>query len=284
MQDGLNREPAAGAADAAGGGADRTAPDAAASIHPLASVAGGARLGTGVRIGPFAVIEDEVELGDGCEIGAHAVLKRYTRLGPRNRVAEHAVIGGEPQDVKFKGQVSYVVIGAGNLIREGVTINRGSVDGGETRVGDDNFLMAYCHIAHDCQIGNRTVIANGALLAGWVGVGDRAFISGNVVIHQFARIGRLAMVGGLARISQDCVPFMITEGAPARIRGLNIVGLRRAGIAAPDVAALKKAVGVLRSGALLRDALIELDAANSSLVAEVAQFIRDSKRGFTHTG
>jgi len=251
-------------------------------IHPLAAVAGGAQLGAGVRVGPFAVIEDDVEIGEGCAIAAHAVIKRYTRMGARNRVAEHAVIGGEPQDVKFRGRPSYLVIGAANLIREGVTIHRASVEGGETRIGDENFLMAYSHIAHDCQVGNQTVIANGALVAGFVSVGDRAFVSGNVAIHQFARIGRLAMVGGLARISQDCLPFMISEGSPARARGLNIVGLRRAGVAAQDVAALKKALALLRSGLLLQEALGELEGSDSALVRELAQFIRESKRGFTH--
>jgi UDP-N-acetylglucosamine acyltransferase len=251
-------------------------------IHPLAAIARGARLGAGVRVGPFAVIEDDVEIGEGCEISAHAVIKRYTRVGPRNRVAEHAVIGGEPQDLKFKDGPSFVVIGADNVIREGVTVHRVTLEGGETRIGDGNFLMAYAHIAHECQIGNQTIIANGALLSGVVSVGDRAFVSGNVAIHQFARVGRLAMVGGLARISQDCLPFMITEGSPARARGLNIVGLRRAGVPAPDVTALKKALALLRSGVLLREAIVELEGSQSALVRELAQFIRDAKRGFAH--
>jgi UDP-N-acetylglucosamine acyltransferase len=255
-----------------------------ALIHPTAAIAPGARLGAGVRIGPFAVIEDDTEVGEGCEIAAHAVIKRYSRLGPRNRVGEHAVIGGEPQDLKFKGWPSFVVIGADNVIREGATIHRASVEGGETRVGDGNYLMAYAHVAHDCRIGNQAIIANGALVAGFVAVGDRAFVSGNVAIHQFARIGRLAMVGGLARISQDCLPFMITEGSPARARGLNMVGLKRAGVPAPDVAALKRAFALLRSTALLKDALDALEAAESAPVRELAQFIRDAKRGFTHPG
>ncbi|MFZ5555593.1 MAG: acyl-ACP--UDP-N-acetylglucosamine O-acyltransferase [Pseudomonadota bacterium] len=253
-------------------------------VHPTAVIAAGARLGAGVRIGPFAVIEDDAEVGAGSEIAAHAVIKRYTRMGPRNRIGEHAVIGGEPQDLKFKGWPSFVVIGADNVIREGTTIHRASVEGGETRVGDGNFLMAYAHVAHDCRIGNHAIIANGALVAGFVSVGDRAFVSGNVAIHQFARIGRLAMVGGLARISQDCLPFMITEGSPARARGPNIVGLKRAGIPAADVAALKRAFALLRSGALLKDALDALEASDSAPVREVAQFIREAKRGFTHPG
>ncbi len=255
-----------------------------ALVHPTAAVAPGARLGADVRVGPFAVIEDDAEVGDGCQIAAHAVIKRYARLGPRNRVGEHAVIGGEPQDLKFKGGASFVVVGADNVIREGATIHRASVEGGETRLGDGNYLMAYAHVAHDCRIGNQAIIANGALVAGFVTVGDRAFVSGNVAIHQFARVGRLAMVGGLARISQDCLPFMITEGSPARARGLNIVGLKRAGVAAADVAALKRAFTLLRSGALLRDALDALEASESPLVRELAQFIREAKRGFTHPG
>jgi UDP-N-acetylglucosamine acyltransferase len=251
-------------------------------IHPLAAIAPGARLGAGVRVGPFAVIEEDTEIGDGCEIAAHAVIRRYTRMGARNRVAEHAVIGGEPQDLKFAGWPSFVVIGTGNVIREGVTIHRANEEGGETRLGDGNFLMAYCHIAHECRIANRTIIANGVLAAGFVGIGDGAFVSGNVVIHQFARVGRLAMVGGLARISQDCLPFMITEGSPARVRGVNVIGLKRAGVPAPDVAALKRALALLRSGMLLREVLVELESSESTLVRELAQFIRDAKRGFTH--
>lgn len=253
-------------------------------IHPLASVARGARLGTGVRVGPFAVIEDDTEIGDGCEISAHAVIKRYTRMGARNRVADHAVIGGEPQDVKFGGWPSFTVIGTDNRIREGVTIHRASVEGAETRVGDGNFLMAYSHVAHECRIGNQVVIANGALVAGFVQVFDRAFVSGNVVIHQFARIGRLALVGGLARVSQDCLPFMITEGSPARARAVNTTGLKRAGVPASDLAALKKALALLRSGKLLREILVELEGSPSAPARELARFIRDARRGFTHTG
>lgn len=251
-------------------------------IHRLAVIARGARLGTGVRVGPFAVIEDDTEIGDGCEISAHAVIKRHTRMGARNRVAEHAVIGGEPQDLKFEGWVSFTVIGTGNVIREGVTIHRASLEGGETRVGDGNYLMAYSHVAHECRIGNQVIIANGALVAGFVTIGDRAFVSGNVAIHQFARVGRLAMVGGLARISQDCLPFMITEGSPARARAVNTIGLKRAGVSEPDLAALKKALALLRSGVPLRETMVGLEGSQSALVQELAQFIRDAKRGFTH--
>lgn len=254
------------------------------AIHPTAVVDPGARLGAGVSVGPYAVIEADVVIGDGCALGAHAVIRRYTRMGSNNRVWEHALIGGEPQDVKFSGFPSYVQIGSGNIIREGATIHRASKEGSATRLGDNNFLMAYSHVGHDCQVGNQVIIANGALLAGFVQAGDRAFISGNVAIHQFARIGRLAMVGGLARVSLDCLPFMITEGSPARARGLNIVGLRRAGVSAQDTKALKQAFLGLRRGALLEESLKELARSPSPLVAELVDFIRTSPRGFSHPG
>jgi UDP-N-acetylglucosamine acyltransferase len=253
------------------------------SIHPTALVDPGAEIGGDVTIGPFAVVERDVMIADGCSIGAHAVIRRYTRMGPRCRVWEHAMLGGEPQDVKFTDRPSSLEIGADNLIREGVTIHRATHEGGATRIGNGNFLMANCHIAHECTIGDLTIIANGALLAGHVSIGDRAFISGNVVIHQFARVGTLAMVGGLARISLDCLPYVITEGSPARARGLNVVGLRRAGLDADRIRTLKQAFRTLaRPGRLLEDALAELNASASPEVATLVQFARESPRGFTH--
>ena len=254
-----------------------------AFIHPTAQVDPGAELGTDVTIGPFAIVESDVTIGDGCRIAAHVVIRRYTTLGPGCRVSEHATLGGEPQDVSFRDQVSHLEIGADNLIREGVTIHRATTPGGSTRIGDDNFLMVNCHVAHDCQVGNRVIIANGALLAGHVSVADRAFISGNVVIHQFTRVGTLAMVGGLARISQDCLPYMITEGSPASARGLNLVGLRRAGFAVEQVRGLKRAFRTLfRAGRSLQHALAELEGSPSPEVRTLAAFARSSKRGFTH--
>jgi UDP-N-acetylglucosamine acyltransferase len=254
-----------------------------ALIHPTAQIDPGAEIGSDVSVGPFAVVEGDVTIGDGCRIGAHAVIRRYTRLGPRCRVWEHATLGGEPQDVSFDGQVSRLDIGADNIIREGVTIHRATTAGGSTSIGDGNFLMANCHVAHDCKIGDRVIIANGALLAGHVSVADRAFISGNVVIHQFARVGTLAMVGGLARISQDCLPYMISEGSPASARGLNLVGLRRAGYAAETIRALKQAFrDLFRAGRSLRDALAELEGSPCPEVRTLATFARSTKRGFTH--
>lgn len=253
------------------------------SIHPSAVVSPAARLGQGVVIGPFAVIEEGVTLGDGCEIRAHAVIKRGSVLGALNRVHEGAVIGGEPQDVAFTGQDSGVVIGDRNLIREGVTIHRSTKPGGTTVVGCDCFIMAYAHVAHDDRIGDRVILANNVALAGHVEVADRAFVSGGVVVHQFCRVGRLAMLGGNSKVVQDCLPFVITDGSPARAVALNVVGLRRAGFAAGQLRTLRHAYRLLlRSGLPLERALEDLRALQDPAVDELVAFVRGSKRGFAH--
>jgi UDP-N-acetylglucosamine acyltransferase len=235
-----------------------------------------------VQVGPYAVIEEDVVVGEGSSIAAHAVIKRYTRIGRATRIYEHAVIGGEPQDFKFKPCESYVLIGDGNHIREGVTIHRGSTPQAATRIGDRSFLMANCHIAHDCVIGSDVVIANGTLLGGFVSIEDRAFVSGAVTIHQFCRVGRLAMVAASARVNQDCLPFVVTDGVPGRARGLNTIGLKRAGLPTAEIVELKRAYHLLRSSLQLDAALRELERSSSVCVAELARFIHDSKRGFAH--
>jgi UDP-N-acetylglucosamine acyltransferase len=253
------------------------------TIHPTAIVASDAKLGAGVRIGPYAVIEEDVVLGEGCEIAAHAVIKRHTRMGARNLVSEHAVIGGEPQDVKFRRDcVSYTVIGDDNRFREGVTVHRGSREGAATRIGNGCFLMATAHLAHDCQVGNQVIIVNAAGIAGEVVIHDRAFVSGLVTIHQFCRIGRNAMISQSARLTQDALPFCITEGHPARARGLNLVGLRRAGFPKEEIAALKEAYRLLYARVPLAEALARMRAMGSPSVGELAAFIEASKRGFAH--
>ncbi len=252
------------------------------NLHPTAIIDPSARLGADVTVGPYAVIEADTELGDGCRIAAHAVIKRYTRLGRNNRVAEFAVIGGEPQDLKFKDCVSFVVIGDGNRFGEGVTVHRSNHEGGVTRLGNDNFLMAMSHVAHDCRIGNQVILANGALLGGHVEVGDRAFISGAATVHQFCRIGRMALVAASARVNQDCLPFVISDGNPARARALNVVGLRRGGLAAEEIAALRRALHILRSGQPQAALLCTLERDASPAVQELAAFIRASKRGYAH--
>jgi UDP-N-acetylglucosamine acyltransferase len=252
-------------------------------VHATAVVASGARLGRDVTVGPFAVVEDGAVVGDRCEIRAHATVKRFTTLGADNVVHEGAVLGGEPQDVAFTGAESFLVVGDRNRIREGVTLHRSTKPGGTTTIGSDCFLMAYVHVAHDDRIGDGVVIANNVALAGHVDIGDRAFLSGGVVVHQFCRVGRLAMLGGLAKVVQDCLPFVITDGNPARARGLNVVGLRRAGVGAEQRRTLKEAYRLLvRSGLPLETALERMTGLSDPLVEEMIAFVRGSKRGFAH--
>jgi UDP-N-acetylglucosamine acyltransferase len=251
-------------------------------VHPTAVVSPRAELGAGVSVGPYAVVEEGARVGAGCEIGAHAVVKRHTVLGERNRVFEGAVLGGEPQDVKFRGEASRLVVGDDNLIREFVTLHRASGEGRETRVGSRNFLMIGVHVAHNCEVGDDNVFANGAALAGHIKVEDHAFLSNDVGCHQFVRIGRYAMVGGKSKIVQDVLPFFTTDGNPARVRGLNTVGLRRAGFSAESRRALRRSLRLLfRDGLALADALDALDAADDEHVRHLAEFIRGSRRGFT---
>ena len=252
------------------------------NIHPTAVVHESAHLGADVCLGPFAVIEEDVSIGEGCRLGAHAVVKRFTTLGRRNLVGEHAVIGGTPQDVKFKGEESRLVIGDDNLIREFVTIHRASGTGEATLVGSRNFLMIGVHIAHNCVVGDDNIFANGAALAGHITIEDHVFLSNNVGAHQFVRMGRFAMVGGKSKIVQDVLPFFTTDGNPARVRGLNSVGLRRAGFSPEARRALKEAYQLLfRRGLALADALSEMERMDDQHVRHLAGFIRASKRGFT---
>ena len=251
-------------------------------IHPTAVVSSRAEVASGVRVGAYALVEEDVFVGEGCEIGAHAVVKRYTTLGARNRVFEHVTLGGEPQDVKFRGEASRLVIGDDNLIREYVTIHRASGEGSATRVGSRNFLMVGVHIAHNCEVGDDNIFANGVALAGHITVEDHVFLSSNVGAHQFVRMGRYAMVGGKSKIVQDVLPFFMTDGNPARVRGLNSVGLRRAGFAPASRLALKRAYQMLfRSRMPLADVLKELEGADDEHVRHLAGFIRGSRRGFS---
>lgn len=250
-------------------------------IHPTAIIAETAKLADGVRIGPFAVIENDVVIGSGCEIAAHAVIKQFTVMGARNRVAEHAVLGGLPQDTKFGGEESRLVIGDDNLIREFATLHRASGTGAETRVGSRNFLMIGVHIAHNCSIGDDNIMANGVALAGHIMVEDHAFLASNVGGHQFVRIGRYAMVGGKSKVVQDILPFCITDGNPPYLSGLNSVGLRRAGFDQTTRENLKRAYRILfRSKLPFADALTEAAGIDDPNVAYLLSFIRDSKRGF----
>jgi UDP-N-acetylglucosamine acyltransferase len=252
------------------------------NAHPTAIVSSHASVASDVRIGPYAVIEDDVVIGEGCEIGAHAVVKRFTSLGERNRVYEHATLGGEPQDTKFKGERSALIVGDDNLIREHVTLHRASGEGCATRIGSRNFLMVGVHVAHNCEVGDDNVFANGVALAGHVVVEDHAFLASNVGAHQFVRFGRYAMVGGKSKIVQDVLPFFTTDGNPPRVHGLNSIGLRRGGFSAEARNAIKRAYQLLfRARLPLESTLAALEEMDDENVAHLAGFIRDSRRGFT---
>jgi UDP-N-acetylglucosamine acyltransferase len=234
-----------------------------------------------MAIHPTAIIEDNVEIGPDCEIAAYAVIKPYTRLGARNRVFEHAVIGGEPQDVKFQGETSYLEIGDDNIIREYCTFHRANGEGEITRIGSRNFFMVGVHVAHNCEIGDDNIFANEVALAGHIRVEDHVFLSNNVGAHQFVRMGRYAMIGGKSKIVQDVLPFFITDGNPSRLRGVNSVGLRRGGFSEEERRALKDAYKLLfRSTMPIQDALRELEQVDDENVAHLVRFIRSSKRGF----
>jgi UDP-N-acetylglucosamine acyltransferase len=256
-------------------------------IHPTAIVAAGAELGDNNRIGAYAIIEDDVRLGDDNVIAAHAVVKFGSRLGHRNRVHEHAVIGGVPQHVNFTDEsiATFTEIGNDNVLREAVTINRGYIEGKATIIGDGNYLMTTAHVGHDCEVGNHNVFANAIALAGHVTLGDRVFVSGGVMIHQFTHVGSYAMLGGNSKITQDVLPFMITDGNPASVRGLNLVGLKRAGFKMEDIRALKQGYRLLfrRSGHSLEANLAEMSELGHPLVTQLCEFVRGADRGFHRT-
>jgi UDP-N-acetylglucosamine acyltransferase len=232
-------------------------------------------------IHPTAIIEDNVEIGPDCEVGAYAVIKAFTRIGARNRIFEHAVIGGEPQDVKFKGETSYLEIGDDNIIREFCTFHRANGPAESTRIGSRNFFMVGVHVAHNCVIGDDNIFANEVALAGHITIEDHVFLSNSVGAHQFVRMGRHAMIGGKSKIVQDVLPFFITDGNPPRVRGVNSVGLRRAGFNEDERRALKDAYRILfRSALPLQNALQTLDELGDEHVAHLVNFIRGSKRGF----
>lgn len=229
-------------------------------VHPTAVISPTADLHPSVKVGPYAVIGDHVTIGANTTIGAHVVIDGPTQIGVGNHIFPGAAIGLEPQDLKYNGAHSGVKIGNDNTIREYVTINRATHDDEETVIGDRNLLMAYVHVAHNCVIEDAVVIANAVALAGHVHIESKAVIGGVLGIHQFVHIGKMAMVGGMSRIERDVPPFMLVEGSPCRVRTLNQVGLKRAGLTEAEMAILKKAFKVLyRSGYTLNQSLQELE-------------------------
>jgi UDP-N-acetylglucosamine acyltransferase len=252
-------------------------------IHPSAIVAPGAKLAPGVSVGAYSIIGAGVEVGEGTWIGPHVVIEGRTRIGRHNRIWQFASIGAPPQDKKYAGEDTAVEIGDGNTIREYVTINRGTaLDAGVTRVGDDNWIMAYVHFAHDCQIGSHTVFANACELAGHVRVGDWAILGATTLVHQFVRIGAHSFTGMGTYLDRDLPPYVKAAGNMARPYGVNSEGLRRRGFGAGTIGALKQAYRTLyRSGLGLDEVRRELQAraADCAEVRQLAEFLDASTRG-----
>jgi len=254
-----------------------------ARIHPTAVIAAGARIAADVEIGPYSVVGEHVEIGEGTWVGAHAVLDGHMRIGRRNKIFHFTSLGGAPQDKKYAGEPTSVEIGDGNTIREYVTINRGtSQDIGVTRLGDDNWLMAYTHLAHDCQVGSHTIFANCAQLAGHVVVEDWVILGGFTNVHQYVQVGAHSFTGLGTTLTQDLPPYVTAQGNMARPYGLNTNGLKRRGFSPEAMSALKRAYRTIyRSGLGLEEAKRELEpqAAAFPEVRRLLDFIARSKRG-----
>ncbi len=251
-------------------------------ISPLASVSPDAQIGHGVEIGPFATIESNVVIGDGCKIMNGATICWGIRMGKNNRVFQNAVIGGIPQDLKFHGEETTCEIGDNNTIRECATINRGTASRNKTVVGSGNLIMAYCHIGHDCVFGNNIIISNACQFAGEVEVSDFAVIGGGSLCHQFTRVGRYVMVQGGTRFGKDVPPFTMIGREPAAYEGLNIVGLRRHGYTAEQIAEAQEAyrrIYLCKMNTSQAIASIEAEMPKSEIVNEIVEFVKASKRG-----
>jgi UDP-N-acetylglucosamine acyltransferase len=253
-------------------------------IHPTAIIEAGARLAGGVSVGAYAIVGPQVEIGEGTAIGPHVVLAGRTKIGRHNRIWQFCSIGEPPQDKKYAGEDTAVEIGDGNTIREYVTINRGTAgDAGVTRVGNDNWIMAYVHFAHDCQIGNQAIFANACQLAGHVHVGDWAILGATTLVHQFVQIGAHSFTGMGTYLDRDLPPFVRAAGNMAQPYGINSVGLRRRGFAAATIDALKRAYKTIYRSGLgqeeTRQAL-EAQATGSPEVRLMLDFLNASKRGY----
>jgi UDP-N-acetylglucosamine acyltransferase len=253
------------------------------NIHPTAIVHPNAQIGVGVEIGPYAIIGENVVIGDGTQIGSHCVIDGWTQIGRNNRIFTGAVVGNEPQDLKFRGEKSYLFIGDNNLIREYATISRGTAGGGgETRLGSNNLIMSYVHVAHDVQMGNHVVVGHGSGIAGHVTIEDRVIIGGIVGVHQFSKIGQLAMLGAHSMINRDVPPYTLVDGNPAKAFGPNIVGLRRNGFSPAVRLEIQRALRILyRSGNSVSQAIeiMEQELAGYQEIDHLIRFLRSSDRG-----
>ena len=255
-------------------------------IHPTAIVHPSAEIGVGVTVGPFCVIDPDVQIGDGAQIDSHVVIHQYTRTGVNCEIGCGSVLGGVPQDHKFRGERSYLIIGDNTIIREYNTIHRACGEDMATRIGSDNMLMAYCHIGHNCDIGSHIVMANMVGISGHVVVEDRVVFGGIVGVHQYVRIGKLAMVGGYSKVVQDIPPFMMADGRPTRVYDLNVIGLRRAGVPPRVRAGLKQAYKLLyRSKLNITQAIEAIESIESEVEPTderdyLLDFVRNVKFGF----
>jgi UDP-N-acetylglucosamine acyltransferase len=254
-------------------------------IHPTAIVSPKAEIDADVDIGPYTIIGEKVFIGSGTTIGAHVVVEPYVTIGQKCRIFQYAAIGAIPQDLKFRGEVSYVKIGPGCIIREFVTIHRGtSMGGGVTEVGEECLLMNYCHVAHDCRVGRRVVMANNATLAGHITIGNHCTIGGLSAIHQFTRVGEYAFIGGMTGVPKDIPPYVIASGERARLHGLNLVGLKRFGFSQKTITELKKTYRIVFRIGLTLNQAVERVKAEVDQIPEVVQFvdfIKSSERGIT---
>ncbi|MFH1414590.1 MAG: acyl-ACP--UDP-N-acetylglucosamine O-acyltransferase [Elusimicrobiota bacterium] len=252
-------------------------------IHPTAIIEEGARIDSTVEIGPYAVIKSGVEIGAGTTVDAHAVIEGNTIIGKNNTIGIGVVIGNRPQDLKYKDEETHVTIGDGNIIREYVTINRGTIERGVTSLGNNIMLMSYVHIAHDCIVGDEVILANCVTLAGHVTIEDQAVIGGLTPIHQFTRIGKLSIIGGSSRVPKDILPYCMAAGNRLKITGLNTIGLKRRNFSAEDRSQLKKAYRIIfRSGLNTAQAVEKMKSMQeltSPHVTRMIQFIETSERG-----
>lgn len=256
-------------------------------IHPTAIVSQKAKLADDIQVGPYTIIRDNVVIGEGTVIHAYCLLEGNTTIGCGCEIFSGAVIGSRPQDLKYKGEKSFLEIGDNNIIREYSTFNPGTGEGGKTVVGKNNLFMAYAHIAHDCVIGNNCAIANNGTLAGHVTIEDNAVVGGLVAIHQFVRIGRLSIIGGCSKVVQDIPPYSMCDGHPARLYGLNLIGLRRSGIARDSIGQLHRAFKILfHTGLTAKHALAQVKQEMPSGCKEVSylvDFIKNSQRGIVRS-
>lgn len=255
-------------------------------IHPTAIVSPLAQIGNNVRIGPYCVVGAHVELGDDCVLHSHVVLEGHSSFGRANEFFPFAMIGGKSQDLKYVGEPTYLEVGDHNVFRENCTVHRGTHESLPTRIGSHNLLLCYSHVAHDCQLGNHIILSNTVGLAGHIVVEDYAIISGFAAAHQFCRIGKHSIIGGLSKVVQDVPPFMIVDGNPASARGINIVGLQRRGFAEEEIRALKFAYKklFLKKDTNMANALSSLKATHEASIPQVAHlihFIENSERGVT---